>query len=504
MKFYLTLALLFVYSLLFSINTSYEASLNGINKKNNDHYTIQIDSNNLKKAGVEWIFTVKDSLLYMSDIGANQFPDRWANFVHDLKAESRDGKLLKIEGLNGAQWKIYAEKGAKVKLSYVIHLDHEDYAWSGGIDGAAYASDWGVFYTGRSLFIMNGTGIKDLKVTFKTPENWRISTPWEKTTKGSKSYIIDTQTSLSDSMFFAGEHEELIIKRDDFELVFALGGEEIIAQKEAFGLLATGVLDYYIELMGGVPNPAPDNKFKKSIVIINSSNSVTDGEVIGNSISILLEKEGGQMSQLIGRFIFTHEFFHLWNGKSFAPVGNDCEWLKEGFTNYYSLKSLFHVGYLNKQSFLNVLNDFFYQKYDQDEGVGNLSMTNGDLKHDHWGLIYCGGLFAGISQDMIIRTQTQNEKSLDDVMRTLYRKYGGSNEGYTLAEIELMLSQTSGLDQSGFFESYIKGHERIPIGQYLNMADFDAIEENGKINISIKNKADLLTSETTDGFFGIN
>ena len=66
-------------------------------------------------------------------------------------------------------------------------------------------------------------------------------------------------------------------KRDDFELIFALGGDDIIAQKEEFKNLASGVLDYYIALMGGIPYPSPNNKFKKSIVIINSS-TLTDGE----------------------------------------------------------------------------------------------------------------------------------------------------------------------------------------------------------------------------------
>jgi predicted metalloprotease with PDZ domain len=486
-----------------SINTVWLCPAYGINQKSETHYTIQIESNNSKRAKVELTFTVKDSLLYMSDIGANQFPKRWANFVHDLKAESKDGKTLKIEEMAGAQWKIHAKKGTKVHLSYAIHLDHEDYAWSGGVDGAAYARDWGVFYTGRSLFIMNGTENIDLKVTFQVPNNWKISTPWDRVETDSESFIIDSQTSLSDSMFFAGEHEELIIKRDQFELVFALGGAEIIAQKEAFGKLATGVLDYYIEIMGGVPNPAPDNKFNKSMVIINSYDS-TDGEVIGNNISILLKKDGDQMSELIGRFIFAHEFFHLWNGKSFSPVDNDCEWFKEGFTNYYTLKSLLHVGYLDKESYLNVLNAFFYQKYDQDDGVGSLSMTDGNLKHDHWGLIYSGGLFACISQDMIIRTATKNEKNIDDLMRTLYKKYGGTNKGYSLDEIQLLMTQMSGSDQSGFFDSYIRGHQRIPVGQYLNMGGFEANEANGKINIYIKDEADLETKKITDGLFGIN
>lgn len=489
--------------LFLTLGAALPSTIYGKQEKPGMHYSIEITSDEYKKARVEFSFSVQDSLLHMSSIGANQIPKRWAAFVHDLKAVTKDGNPLKIEDLEGAQWKIHAPKGTQVILSYTIHLDHENYSWSGGVDGAAYAREWGVFYTGRSLFIMNGEKNINLEATFKIPETWKISTPWDQTEKGVNSYSIATQAHLEDSMIFAGKHEEKIIKRDQFELIFVLGGSEIIAQKESFGQLATGIMDYYIELMGGIPNPAPDNAFNKSIVIINSY-SGTDGEVIGNNISILLEAGGDQLSQMVGMFIFAHEFFHLWNGKSFAPVNNDCEWFKEGFSNYYTLKSLFHVGYLNRESYLQTLNNLFYKKYDEDDGVGRLSMTDGDQKHEHWGLIYSGGLFAAIAQDMIIRTATKNEKSLDDLMRGLYQKYGGTDQGYSLEEIQSSLSQMSGLDQSAFFESYIQGVQRIPLEDYLNMAGFNASEENGNINISLKKESDLNSSEITNGLFGIN
>ena len=267
--------------------------------------------------------------------------------------------------------------------------------------------------------------------------------------------------------------------------------------------MASGVLDYYIDLMGGVPNPSPDNEFKRAIVVMNSS-SQTDGEVIGNNISILLEKDGDQMSQLIARFIFAHEFFHLWNGKSFAPQGEDCEWFKEGFTNYYTLKALFHIGFLNEQSYLNVLNSFFYQRYHNDKGVGSLALTQGDQKHDHWGLIYSGGFFAGIAQDMIIRSSTNNKKSIDDVMRILFKKYGGSNTQYTLTELKTLMSEASGKDQTSFFNSFVEGSNRIPLEKYLRMGGFEAQETEGNISISIKTNPSAREIEINNGFFGVN
>ncbi len=478
-------------------------NLNGQGSPNSDRYTIQIDQNVPKKILVQCVLNVQDSLLYMSSIGANQFPSRWAYFVHGLKAENLNGISLKVDTLGGAQWRIHSPHNSRVKLTYEIHLDHENFKWNGGIDGAAYTRDWGLFFTGRSIFIMSGEQKEDLHVRFILPKEWQVSTPWEKTDDSNLEFLVRNQITLSDGMFFAGTHEEVVIKRDDFELIFAFGGEEIVKQKKAFSEMAEGVLDYYIDLMGGVPNPAPDNKFSKVLVVMNSS-SQTDGEVIGNNISILLEKDGDAMSQLVARFLFAHEFFHLWNGKSFTPEGEDCEWFKEGFTNYYTLKSLFHIGFLNEQSYLSVLDNFFYQRYHNDKGVGELSLTQGDQKHDHWGLIYSGGFFAGISQDMIIRSSTENKMSIDHVMKSLFEKYGGTNDRYTLEELKSLMSNASGKDQSTFFNTYIKGSKRVPLDYYLNMGGFEAKEADGKILIRKKDEQTLMEAEISNGLFGIN
>lgn len=492
---------------LFTISFLFVSALSSYSNANTrldkSEYTITIKEATIKKALVESVLTVEDSSLYMSAIGANQFPDRWAKFVHNLKAETLEGQAIEISSMDGARWKINCNNGTRIKLSYEVHLDHEDHQWSGGIDGAAYAREWGVFYTGRSIFIMSGAIGQKVKLNFKVPESWKISCPWDRFENSKSSFLVNNLTALSDAIFFAGTHEEIILKREKFQLIFALGGDEIIKQKETFSNMASGVLDYYIDLMDGVPNPAPDNAFSTSVVVINSSDK-TDGEVIGNNISILLEKDGDQMSELIGRFIFAHEFFHLWSGKSFAPVANDCEWFKEGFTNYYTLKSLFHIGFLNEDSYLQVLNNFFYQRYITDTGVGKLSMTDGDQKHDHWGLIYSGGFFVGISQDMIIRSSTSNEKSIDDVMRALFKKYGGTNNGYSLEEVQKLISEASGKDQTDFFKQYVSGVQQIPLASYLQLGGFEAIEENNSIKITVKEQAPEVEKKIAKGLFGIN
>jgi len=464
-------------------------------------YSIAIDSNNVEVAKVNLSFTPTDSILYMN-YGANDLEKRWATFVHNIKAVSQNGKPVELEEIPDAKWIMHGTLNQKIVLTYDVHLDHEDYEWSGGIDGVAYSTDMGVFYTGRSLFIMNGEHRKKINVDFQLPPNWSVTTPWSENSNIPNSYRVINNTELANAMIFAGTHKEFSIKRDDFELVFALGSAETIADEAIFNNLAEGVMDYYIELMGAIPRPAPDNPFNKMVVVMSSHPSITDGEVIGNNISILIRNDADPFSVTISRFIFAHEFFHLWNGKSFRPDSENAEWFKEGFTNYYTLKALHHVGFLTDESYMDFLGNFFYKRYNDDNAVGKLSMTNGEEKHDHWGLIYGGGMLAGIAQDMIIRNATNNEKSIDDLMRSLFNKYGNSSESFTIEELQRLMSGLSGMDQAEFFNSYVLGTSKIPIENYLTLAGLNASVENGSLLLSKKEHPTQKEINIMNGLFG--
>jgi len=463
-------------------------------------YSITIDFDNFKVAKVQVSFVPKDSILYMN-VGANNLEKRWATFIHNVKVINHIGKTIKVEELPDANWKMHVSLTDKIVLTYDVHLDHENYEWNGGIDGAAYSTELGVFYTGRALLIMNGDNWGNISVDFNLPADWSVTTPWNRKINISHAFKVNNISELAYAMIFAGTHREVSVKRKDFELVFALGSEEIITQEVEFRNLAEGVLDYYIDLMGGIPNPAPNNQFKKAVVVVSSGSS-TDGEAIGNNISILIGKNGDQFSKTISRFIFAHEFFHLWNGKSINSINDNTEWFNEGFTNYYTLKALHQVGFLTDDSYLDFLSNFFYQRYSNDNGVGKLSMINGGEKHNHWGLIYGGGMLIGISQDIIIRNATNNEKSLDDLLRGLFKKYGGTNDSYTLEELHSMMSELSGIDQTDFFNSYVIGANKIPIANYLTMAGLNAKVENGNLTISKNEHETIEQHNIINGFFG--
>ena len=462
------------------------------------NYKITIPQRNHQIAIVEASLRPTNGKFYMFP-GANQLPKRWSTFVSDFTVTDENDQPVSITAMEDGSWQLSAIPQGRVRFSYQVNLEHENHSWSGGVDGAAYAREWGVFYTARSLFVVNGEARENIHVDFDLPDRWQVTTPWERRSTDTQTYSVPDYDILSTSILFAGTHKELSIRQGQFELLLALGGEKILAQEQVFIDMAQGVLEYYTDLMGGIPRLQSQGETIKTVVVINPS-AKTDGEALGNNISLLIEPDGDRMSQVIARFIFAHEFFHLWNGKSFTPNTDQTEWFKEGFSNYYTLKALHHIGYLDDASYLDMLANFFYQKYDSDDGVGSLSMTDGELKHDHWGLIYSGGMFVAIAQDMQIRSTSKNEKNVDDMMRFMFDNF--TDENYDIDDVERALSNLNNESQADFFGRYIVGADRLPLAQYLELANIETIQDNGQTVFRIREESDEEKSEIRRGLFG--
>lgn len=460
-------------------------------------YKVIFNKENPSKVDVCLSYKMESPNLDMA-AGANQLEDRWSTFISDIKATSY-GQPVKITSNGNANWSIHGEKGKKVDVTYSFNLNHEDHTWNSGIDGVAYQQDESIFISGRSLFILPSND-GPYEVVFNVPDGWNVETPWSSKQNGNIHFQIENTEELTQSGMVVGKFDSFSIDRSGFELNFAVCSEKIKQKIDEFKKMGRSVFDYYICLMGDIPNIHGSGS-KKSLIVLGEG-SRTDGEVLGRTVSILLKSDGNQMDDMIGRFIFAHEFFHLWTGKSIRVQDNTMDWFKEGFTNYYTLKSLKQTGWLDEQVLYGVLNDLFYQRYIHDEGLDQIALIDGEAKHDHWGIIYGGGLFAGIAQDMIIRSASDNQSNLDEVMKALFEDFGGTERLLTLDELEKRLSDASGEDQSKFFQTYIHKPTIIPIEQYLKLGGMNSEVNNQRLTIQPEFNETSLHKDIREGFLG--
>lgn len=192
----------------------------------------------------------------------------------------------------------------------------------------------------------------------------------------------------------------------------------------------------------------------------------------------------------------SHEYFHTWHVKRikpevFTPYDLQLEnyttllWLFEGFTTYYDDLMLVRSGVVDlpgylrrleriianvmraggrfKQSMADASFDAWTKYYRQDENAPNALVS-----------YYTKGAMMAMMLDLTIQRKTKGEKSLDDVMRALWQRYGKDyytvgtlQRGVTEVEIEALIEEVSGLKLKRFFDQYIRGTEDVPLEKIL-------------------------------------
>ena len=193
----------------------------------------------------------------------------------------------------------------------------------------------------------------------------------------------------------------------------------------------------------------------------------------------------------------SHEYFHTWNVKrikpaAFAPYDLQNEgytsllWLFEGFTSYYDDLMLVRAGLIDEADYYKLLAktangvlrgsgrnsqsvaessfDAWVKYYRQDENAPNAIVS-----------YYAKGSLVALGLDLTIRAATGGRKSLDDVMRALWVRYGrdfygegdGAGRGVDESGVAALFEEISGVRLKRFFDRHIHGTDDVPLDKLL-------------------------------------
>lgn len=193
----------------------------------------------------------------------------------------------------------------------------------------------------------------------------------------------------------------------------------------------------------------------------------------------------------------SHEYFHTWNVKrikpaAFAPYDLQGEnytsllWLFEGFTSYYDDLILVRSGVIDQAAYLKLVAktvngvlrgsgrakqsvaessfDAWTKYYRQDENAPNAIVS-----------YYTKGSLVALALDLTIRAGSGGKKSLDDVMRMLWQRYGrdfyapdgSGGRGVTEAELLAVFDAASGLKLGRTIRRYAYGTADLPLARLL-------------------------------------
>jgi predicted metalloprotease with PDZ domain len=337
-----------------------------------------------------------------------------------------------------------------------------------------------VLFNGTNLFLYpEGRGFDfPATVSIKTQPDWLIATEM-KPAREPRTWSEANYHDLVDMPFFIGrfDYDSTTVDGKVTRLASYPAG---ILKGDARAMLWDQIAKA-IPVMAGVFQETPWNDYTV-MTIFDSSYSG------GSALEHQSSHVGIYAPMMIGTpllaSITAHEIFHAWNVKRMRPadmVPYEYErpeptpwlWVSEGITDYYADLALVRGKIVDSTIFFGLTAEKIQTVAEAPPtALEDASVSTWIHPTDGTGyLYYPKGSLAGLLLDISIRDASDNRRSLDDVMRELYRTTYKRGRGFPAPDWWGAVSRAAGGKSFGEFDSkYIDGREPYPYDQLLKVA----------------------------------
>jgi predicted metalloprotease with PDZ domain len=202
------------------------------------------------------------------------------------------------------------------------------------------------------------------------------------------------------------------------------------------------------------------------------------------SIALPINFTDNSLKEYSGRLrMINHELLHTW-------ITNHPQsgfWYTEGFVCYYAILIASRAHYITQndayQSIYAVYDEYINNKY-----TGKLSPVQAAEKFfdDHHDAgVYCGntGFLFALLLDVDIRYATQNQRSLDHLMRRMRQRFVPPERGWTYDNLKEIVDELAGIDVLPYIEQYIEGTEVFPIMDVFDKIGLEIRETEDGIEV---------------------
>ncbi len=371
--------------------------------------------------------------------------------ISDVRAADANGQPLKVERSGTREWTVQNPNSEPISFSYRVLADDP----APGFFGASIQGDK-AFVNGPSTFVYSPTRMTETHwLTIRLPRGWEIATAMD---------------PAGDGRYKSPDYDEFIdhpIQMGRFERrKFAAGGKPF---ESVFSTLRGDIqanLDFETERFRRISEAGikfwGDAPFPRYLYLVHLDPGAFSGGLEHRSSTVL---NIWNTRSLNVDTLAAHEFFHTWNVKRLRPavlgpfdytkpVRTKNLWFSEGVTDYYAHRLVLWAGLMTPEQFLG---NMAGQIATLQNGRTRRTKTVEDASWEAWenggfGVgdlsYYNKGLVIGLLLDAALRASTDGEKSLDDLMRGMYAKYGlpkpGFGEDAIRAELVLLGGEAFG------------------------------------------------------------
>ena len=384
------------------------------------------------------------------------------------------------------------------KASAPIEITYKVYAWDLSVR-TAHLDTRHAFFNGSSVFLaIKGQENNPAQVTINLPageqyKNWRVATTLirehtELFTAGN--YSAPNYEELIDHPVEMGAFDEINFSINDIPHHIIVTG----IHKSDLNRLANDVeriCQTHINLFGELP------VMERYMFLLTVVGTGYGGLEHRSSTALIcnrkdlpnkgMQKLNDDYVNLLG--LFSHEYFHTWNIKRIKPeefipyqlqteTYTELLWAFEGITSYYDELGLVRSDCIDEKTYLELLGKNITRVM---RGAGRHKQTLLESSYDAWTKFYQqdenapnaivsyyvkGALFA-LCLDLKIRAVTDNNKTLDDVMRELWLSYGKKGIGINSATIPDIVKNLTKTSLNDFFIDSLKTTNDLPLDELL-------------------------------------
>ena len=403
----------------------------------------------------------------------------YARHLQDFVAkDSSSQKPLVSCKVSKNHWQIVTENISEITVSYRI------YANDLTVRTNHLDATHGYFNPAALLMFIPGLTQQPITVKIISPqEDWQVSTTLTPVIGEQNTYIAQDFDTLVDTPFEIGKQQVY-----DFEVLgkphqFAIWGQGNINQEQVIKDTKK-IIETEAELFGGLP-------YEKYLFLLHLSGSGYGGLEHKDCCTLNYPRLGFRDTDKYNRFLqlVAHEFFHLWNIKRIRPQAletfdyeqenyTSSLWFSEGTTSYYDILIPLRSGIYNRKKFLeNLSKDLTRYLTIPGRNVQPL----GESSFDAWIKLYrrdgysdnnqisyyLKGQFVSLLLDLLIREKYHNQRSLDDVMRLMWQRFGKEEIGFTPQQLQQTIEEIAEQDLSDFFYRYLETTAELPFDDYL-------------------------------------
>jgi predicted metalloprotease with PDZ domain len=396
----------------------------------------------------------------------------YARWAVGFTAMSGDSPLV-WDKLDYDTWRVQPGRAKSVTVRFDYFADSLDNAI------AWVRPDFGFFNGTNLLLYPEGQGFDfPAVVNITTEVGWHVATGM-KPAGVPRAYAASNYHELVDMPFFVG--------RVDYDSMQISGRWTRLATYPAGALTRTMREQFWEQIARMIPpqvavfQETPWDTYTNLLIFERSYGG-------GSALEHGNSHVGIYNPQFIGTpllaSITAHEIFHAWNVKRLRPaelVPYDYDepqpttwlWVSEGITDYYADLSLSRGGIIDSAQFMAEMATNAGTVADAPPtALEDASLSTWIHPIDGSGyLYYPKGSLAGFLLDILIRDASDNQRSLDDVMRQLYQTTYKKGLGFSGTDWWPAVSKAAGGRSFVDFNArYIDGREPFPFEQILPLA----------------------------------